>query len=135
MWGTGSDVLGILESIFLPLQGFNNFLIYSRPIVYRIRMENPDKSYFWAFRTMIRDAKDVPNGYVTRRWLHQMLGIAPMSTLFSRLSFNKRPDTFRHPFFGRASSVTSSNIGNNAAKAIKVLELECGVRDVYEESV
>lgn len=49
---TGYDAFGLLllHSIFQPLQGFGNFLVYRRPNYLRLRRKHEDRSRWWALK-------------------------------------------------------------------------------------
>eukprot|EP00586_Coscinodiscus_wailesii_P001793 CAMPEP_0172492520 /NCGR_PEP_ID=MMETSP1066-20121228/23706_1 /TAXON_ID=671091 /ORGANISM="Coscinodiscus wailesii, Strain CCMP2513" /LENGTH=177 /DNA_ID=CAMNT_0013262197 /DNA_START=581 /DNA_END=1114 /DNA_ORIENTATION=+ len=119
--GESSITLAILESMFLPLQGFNNFLIYARPIINRNRIENPGKSYFWAFRKMLRDSNNP--SHQRRREKSIELAKAPLNKLFK-----DHPGINRHLSPSIASAITGSKIAKNTVKAGNELEEKSCVR-------
>jgi hypothetical protein len=54
-------------AIFMPLQGFWNFIIYAKPALERIREEYPELTFRIAFRKMIFSPSEVRNRRVGRR--------------------------------------------------------------------
>lgn len=56
---TAPFFIEVMGKIFYPLQGFWNFLLYTRPIVIRIRTEHPDKNLIGIMREVIFCAKKV----------------------------------------------------------------------------
>mmetsp|Transcript_36919 Transcript_36919/g.45140 ORF Transcript_36919/g.45140 Transcript_36919/m.45140 type:complete len:360 (+) Transcript_36919:78-1157(+) len=59
--------LHFLAAIFLPLQGFWNFVIYTRPRVEDIQIGNPEASYFCALKRVIFTRETQTNASRNRR--------------------------------------------------------------------
>lgn len=51
----------LLTNICLPLQGFWNFFIFTRPRILTIRERYPDETFLWCFREMILPSDDDTN--------------------------------------------------------------------------
>lgn len=50
-------VLLVLNALLLPLQGFFNMFVYTRPIYQRLKMVYPDRSNFWAIKQACMDSE------------------------------------------------------------------------------
>lgn len=60
-------ILDTLTAIFYPLQGFWNFVLYSRPGVNHVRKMDTSKSLFGAIREVVFNAESVSNSFLNSR--------------------------------------------------------------------
>ena len=97
----------IPQAIFMPLQGFWNFVIYAKPTLERIQEEYPELSFRLAFRKMIFRPSEVRARRRTRRSTTRSTAVIAAAV---RLALEV--DEEEHAIDKRNSSPTSSSSNN-----------------------